>query len=160
MSFDPREFRNALGCFPTGIAVVTVATASHPVGITVNSFASVSLDPPLVLWCIDKRSDRYAMFTKAEGFTVSLLGTQHQEVSSRLAKAGEHKLDGIELVHTQLGAPALHEALAYFECARYAVHDAGDHAILLGRVLRFTRQEAGAPLIFFKGKYGCLAQAG
>lgn len=99
------------------------------------------------------------MFTKAEGFTISLLGAQHREVSSRLAKAGEHKLDGIELVRTELGAPALHEALAYFECARHAVHDAGDHAILLGRVLRFTRQEAGTPLVFFKGKYGSLAEA-
>jgi len=157
MSFDQREFRNALGCFPTGIAVITANVGDNVVGITVNSFSSVSLNPPLLLWCIDKRSDRFSMFIGAESFTISLLCTSHRDISSRLAKPGEHRLDGIELIQTELGAPALREALAYFECTRYAVHDAGDHAILVGRVRHFSRQETGAPLIFFKGKYGDLA---
>ena len=90
MTFDIRGFRNALGCFPTGIAVMTASSdeASH-IGITVNSFTSVSLAPPLVLWCIDRRSRRYPAFANATGFTVSILASNHQAVSSRLAGAGE-----------------------------------------------------------------------
>ena len=159
MSFDHRAFRTALGCFPTGVAVVTAEAEGTPMGITVNSFTSVSLEPPLVLWCLDKKSDRYKVFTKAKGYTISVLGTEHQSVSSRLARQGEHRLDGLELIATKLGPPALADALAVFECASEAAHDAGDHAILVGRVVRFHRHEAGAPLVFFKGKYGALAEA-
>ncbi|MEI9993457.1 MAG: flavin reductase family protein [Rhizomicrobium sp.] len=161
MTFDTRAFRNALGSFPTGVAVVTTAvSAEHHLGITVNSFTSVSLDPPLVLWCMDKKSDRYHAFSKAKSYTVSILGTAHQEVSSRLAKQGNHSLDGIALRATKLGPPALADALAFFECEAESVHDAGDHAILIGRVVDFSRHEEGAPLVFFRGKYGALAQAG
>ena len=169
MSFDSRAFRDALGAFPTGVAVVTAAPAadaaiagatpdSH-LGITVNSFTSVSLDPPLVLWCIDRRSRRYHAFAAGTGFTISILGAGHREVSMRLARPGEHNLDGIALIPTALGPPALAEALAVFECALESVQDAGDHAVLIGRVLRFARHdEADAPLVYFKGKYGALAQ--
>jgi flavin reductase (DIM6/NTAB) family NADH-FMN oxidoreductase RutF len=159
-SFDFRAFRNALGCFPTGIAVMTASSseASH-IGITVNSFTSVSLDPPLVLWCIDRRSRRYPAFAEAPGFTVSILASGHKAVSARLAGAGEHSLDGIGLIPTELGPPALADSLAIFECARESIQDAGDHAILIGRVLRFaSHAEAGAPLVYFQGRYGALAQ--
>ncbi|HET7335973.1 MAG TPA: flavin reductase family protein [Rhizomicrobium sp.] len=160
MSFDNKAFRQALGSFPTGVAVVTATPDDgHPMGITVNSFSSVSLDPPLILWCMAAKSDRYDVFTKAPGFTISLLGTAHEAVSSRLAKQGAHSLDGIDLIETELGPPALCDALAYFECARYAVHEAGDHTILIGRVLRFAKREAGEPLVFFRGRYGALADA-
>jgi flavin reductase (DIM6/NTAB) family NADH-FMN oxidoreductase RutF len=125
----------------------------------VNSFTSVSLEPPLVLWCIDRRSRRYPAFAGAPGFSVSILGSGHKAVSSRLAGAGEHSLDGIDLIPTELGPPALADSLAVFECALESVQDAGDHAILIGRVLRFARHdEAGAPLVYFQGKYGALAQ--
>jgi flavin reductase (DIM6/NTAB) family NADH-FMN oxidoreductase RutF len=158
MSFDIRAFRQALGCFPTGVAVVTATGAGGAYkGITVNSFTSVSLDPPLVLWCIDRKSDRFEAFTHAKGYTISLLGTAHEEVSARLAKQGAHSLSGIDLIETELGPPALSDALAFFECESEAVHQGGDHAILVGRVLRFARREAGAPLVFFKGRYGALA---
>jgi 4-hydroxyphenylacetate 3-hydroxylase, reductase component len=158
MSFDTRAFRQALGTFPTGVAVVTAASAAgDPVGITVNSFTSVSLDPPLVLWCIDRKSDRFGPFTEAACHTISVLGTAHESVSARLARQGAHNLEGIELIATECGPPALADALAVFECERHALHDAGDHAILIGRVLRFARREAGAPLVFFQGKYGALA---
>lgn len=159
-SFDTRAFREALGWFPTGIAVMTApgVEASH-IGITVNSFTSVSLDPPLVLWCIDRRSRRYPAFANAPGFTVSILASGQKAVSARLAGAGEHSLDGIALMETELGPPALADSLAVFECARESVQDAGDHAIVIGRVLRFMRHaEAGAPLVYFRGKYGALAQ--
>jgi flavin reductase (DIM6/NTAB) family NADH-FMN oxidoreductase RutF len=158
--FNTRAFREALGWFPTGIAVMTAASeeASH-IGITVNSFTSVSLDPPLVLWCIDRRSRRYPAFANAPGFTVSILASGQKAVSARLAGAGEHRLDGIALIETELGPPALADSLAVFECALESVQDAGDHAILIGRVLRFARHEkAGAPLVYFRGNYGALAQ--
>jgi len=160
MSFDTRAFRQALGCFPTGVAVVTAKPPGrHPMGITVNSFTSVSLDPPLVLWCMDRRSDRFETFTNAKSYVISLLGTAHENVSARLAKQGSHSLEGIELIETESGPPALADALAFFECEAHAVHDGGDHAILVGRVLNFARREAGAPLVFFKGRYGALGSA-
>ncbi len=160
MSFDTRAFRQALGSYPTGVAVITaVPPERHPMGITVNSFTSVSLDPPMVLWCLDNKSDRYDTFSKAAGYTISVLGTAHEEVSSRLARQGAHSLDGIELIETELGPPALADALSIFECASDAIHLAGDHAVLIGRVLRFARREASAPLVFFRGRYGALAPA-
>jgi flavin reductase (DIM6/NTAB) family NADH-FMN oxidoreductase RutF len=158
MSFDTRAFRQALGSFPTGVAVITALSPSGaPMGITVNSFTSVSLEPPMVLWCLDKKSDRYAVFAKANGFTISVLGTAHEEVSSRLAKPGSHSLHDIPLLATELGPPALADALAFFECTSEAVYEGGDHGIILGRVLRFARRDAGAPLVFFRGRYGALA---
>ncbi|HEY2071551.1 MAG TPA: flavin reductase family protein [Rhizomicrobium sp.] len=158
MDFDSRAFRRALGAFPTGVAVVTaLAEGGGVMGITVNSFTSVSLDPPLVLWCLDRKSDRFRTFVEARHHTISILGTAHEEVSSRLARQGAHSLDGIPLLDTTAGPPALEDALAIFECERHAVHEAGDHAILIGQVLRFARREAGAPLVFFQGRYGALA---
>lgn len=160
-AFDTRAFRAALGCYPTGVAVVTAAgtgESSH-IGITVNSFTSVSLDPPLVLWAIDRRSRRHDPFVSAPGFTVSILSANHRAVSARLAGAGEHSLEGLTLMPTALGPPALAESLAVFECRRETVVEAGDHTILMGRVLRFHRPEQGAPLVYFQGRYGALAQS-
>lgn len=158
-AFNTKAFRSALGSFPTGVAVVTTCGDAANIGITVNSFTSVSLDPPLVMWCIDKRSDRYTAFTQCANFTISVLGTKHQDVSTRLSRSGEHQLTDFALMETKLGPPALEEALAVFECERFAQHDAGDHAILVGKVVRFYRHEAGDPLVFFRGKYGALAAA-
>lgn len=167
MTFDTKAFRNALGCFPTGIAVMTTASpqgadseVSH-IGITVNSFTSVSLDPPLVLWCIHRDSRRAGIFAGGPGFTVSILGSGHKAVSARLAGQGEHNLDGIALTPTELGPPALADSLAVFECALERTLEAGDHIILIGRVLRFARHdEAGAPLVYYRGGYGALADSG
>jgi flavin reductase (DIM6/NTAB) family NADH-FMN oxidoreductase RutF len=158
MSFDTRAFRLALGSFPTGVAVITALSPEDiPMGITVNSFTSVSLEPPMVLWCLDKKSDRYTVFAKAKGFTISVLGTAHEEVSARLARPGSHSLADIPLLPTEIGPPALADALAFFECTSEAVYEGGDHGIILGRVLRFARRDAGAPLVFFRGRYGALA---
>ncbi len=160
MTMDPRAFRDALGCFPTGVAVVTAAGVGAHIGITVNSFTSVSLEPPLLLWCMDRHSQRHDIFVRATGFTVSILGTDHKEVSSRLARPGEHALDGMALLQTELGPPALANSLAVFECASEKVVEAGDHTILLGRVLRFSRPAVSAPLVYFRGKYSALDQNG
>ena len=154
MPFDTRAFRNALACFPTGVTLVTARSAErHPIGITVNSFTSVSLDPPLILWCAYRRSHRFETFVQADAFTVSVLDATHQAVSTRLAKPGEHRLDGIPLVATQSGAPALADALAVFECRREAVYEGGDHAVIIGLVVQFQFRSAGAPLVFFRGRY-------
>jgi 4-hydroxyphenylacetate 3-hydroxylase, reductase component len=160
MPMDSRAFREALGGFPTGVAVVTAGRAdqNEPIGITVNSFTSVSLDPPLVLWCMDRRSYRHEIFARASGFTVSILGTGHKEVSSRLARPGEHSLGGIALLPTELGPPALADSLAVFECTTDKMLDGGDHTIFLGRVLRFSRPSESAPLVFFRGRYSALEQ--
>lgn len=160
MPMDSRAFRDALGRFPTGVAVVTAAGTDSHFGITVNSFTSVSLDPPLLLWCMDRRSRRHDVFVKASGFTVSILGTDHKDVSARLARPGEHSLDDIALIDTELGPPALADSLAIFECAAEKKIEAGDHTILLGRVLRFSCPSASAPLVFFRGKYSALDQNG
>ena len=158
MDFDIKAYREALGSFPTGVAVVTAAGAGAHVGITVNSFTSVSLEPPLVLWCMDRRSGRHTLFAGAPAFTVNILGTEHKAVSARLARPGEHALDGIPLLATELGPPALADSLAVFECLREQALDGGDHTILIGRVLRFSRHSRSAPLVFFSGKYSALAQ--
>lgn len=154
MSFDSRAFRHALGCYPTGVAVVIASTGKALTGITVNSFAAVSLDPPLVLWSMSKTSSRYRTFTTVKNFSVSVLSSAQEAVSVRLAMPDEHQLDGLPLAAAQNGPPGLADALAIFECAREAVHDGGDHAIIVGRVLHFTWRETGAPLLFFRGRYG------
>lgn len=158
---DVRKFRNALGCFTTGVAVVTTREGEGtPIGITVNSFASVSLDPPLVLWCLDKQSDTLSVFDKATHFTVNVLREEHQEVSSRLARKGDHSLEGVELLHGESGTPALAEALAHFECEIEARHDAGDHVIMIGRVMKFDYVEEGRPLLYHRGGYQFLPPVG
>jgi len=157
MTFDTKAFRHALGSFPTGVAVVTAMAGGDAVGMTVNSFTSVSLDPPLVLWCLKKDSHRYRVFAEADAFTINILGTEHENVSARLAKQGEHSLHGVDLLETDLGPPALADAHAVFECSRESVHEAGDHLILIGRVVQFARRDDGAPLVFYQGRYGALS---
>ncbi|SRR5579885_708155 len=157
MSLDSRAFRRALGTFPTGVAVVTaVMEDAKPMGITVNSFTAVSLDPPLVLWCLNRSSDRFAVFSAARPFVINVLGAVHESVSARLARPGAHVLDGLALTPTALGPPALADALAVFECAQEAVYPGGDHAILVGRVVRFSSRGDGEPLVFYRGRYGAL----
>jgi flavin reductase (DIM6/NTAB) family NADH-FMN oxidoreductase RutF len=162
MDFDIPAYRRALGTFPTGVAVITAtatgADAGQHMGITVNSFTSVSLDPPLLLWCMDRRSGRHALFGDAGAFVVNILGTEHKAVSARLARSGEHRLDGIPLLPTELGPPALADSLAVFECVTEQTLVAGDHTILIGRVLRFASHSQSAPLVFFGGRYSALAQ--
>jgi 4-hydroxyphenylacetate 3-hydroxylase, reductase component len=160
MAFDTRAFRHALGCFPTGVAVVTAGSDKDRMGITVNSFASVSLDPPLVLWCMDRRSSRYRTFTKAGNFTISILASDHQAISAKLASPGEHCIDDLSLLPTESGPPGLVDSLAVFECAREHVYNTGDHVIIIGRVVNFSWRKAGEPLVFFRGRYGTVPDSG
>lgn len=151
--FDSIEYRRALGCFATGVAVVTaLGPDEEKIGITVNSFNSVSLDPPLVLWSVGEESLSYQAFVDAEYFAVNVLATQQREVCSRFASSGENKFldlvcdEGIE------GVPLLPEFSAVFECQTEHRYDGGDHKIIVGRVLRFEDRKTD-PLIFYRGHF-------
>jgi flavin reductase (DIM6/NTAB) family NADH-FMN oxidoreductase RutF len=149
-----RAFRNALGSFTTGVTVVTAMTSDGPIGMTVNSFASVSLDPPLVLWSPAKSSSRYGAFTGARHFAIHVLGADQDHLSAAFTRGG-NGFDGID-VRANASVPVLPGTLARFECAEQAQHDAGDHTIIIGRVLRVAHRQ-GEPLCFSGGRFGRFA---
>lgn len=156
-TFDARAFRDALGCFATGVTIVTTKERNGtPVGMTVNSFTSVSLDPPLVLFSLRKSAYSLPAFTEAERFAVHVLAAGQGALSNRFATASAEKWEGVAHEHSEEGCVVLGGGLATFECARHAVVDGGDHLIFLGRVLRF-RHAAGEPLLFMRGAYRSLA---
>ncbi|MDE1174439.1 MAG: flavin reductase family protein [Parvibaculaceae bacterium] len=157
MSDEKRRFRNALGWFTTGVVVITTRIEGRePLGITVNSFSSVSLEPPLLLWCLDKGSDTLPVFERCEHFTVNILHEDHQETSNQLSRRGDHSLAGIGVRAGETGVPYLAEALAHFECKVYARHEAGDHIIMIGEVIGFDHKEEGRPLLYHRGAYHAL----
>jgi len=149
---DARALRAALGRYATGVTVVTAQAPDGPVGITVNSFTSLSLDPPLVLWCPAVSSARYAAFAKATHYAIHVLAADQLELCRRFAKDGRD-FEGVGADRTPEGVPALPGVLARFDCTAEANHPGGDHAILVGRVLRAVTR-AGDPLLFWGGRYG------
>lgn len=154
VGFTPRVLRDALGRFATGVAVVTTHPEGYnPMGLTVNSFASVSLDPPLVLWSLDRDSDTQGPFLASDHFAVNILRADQQDLSTRLATRGRHNLHDGEYVTWETGAPILTNTLAQFDCEVQDRLDGGDHLIFLGRVKRIASNE-GAPLLFSQGAYG------
>lgn len=157
--FDQRAFRGALGAFATGVAVITAqGPGGEAIGLTMSSFNSVSLDPPLVLFSVDRRAHSLAAMQAAEGYAVNILAQDQEHLSNRFAKALSDKW--AEVAHT-LGhaeAPLIEGALAHFECVPYAEYDGGDHVIFVGRVVQFGAGEAGLePLVFFRGQYRALS---
>ena len=152
---NQRSFRNALGAFTTGVTVVSTMTPEGPTGITVNSFASVSLDPPLVLWSVAKSSARHALFTSAEYYAIHVLGADQDELSARFTRHGRG-FDGLDWQRSEEDVPVIAGTLARFECHRHCVHEAGDHSIVVGRVLRAALCE-GEPLCFSRGAFGRFA---
>jgi len=145
-------FRQCLGRFATGVTVVTTAGPDGPLGITANSFASVSLDPPLVLWSPARRSARFDAFCAARDYAIHVLAADQEPLARRFARAG-HGCDGADWQEGPGGVPVLEGALARFLCRQEAVHEGGDHAIIVGRVLQAAQRD-GAPLTFFGGQYG------
>lgn len=153
-----RELRRALGCFATGVTIVTAPSADgHPIGVTVSSFNSVSLDPPLVLFSIARDARSLPVLRAAEAFAVNVLGHDHAELSNRFARpidaADGSKWDGVEYAEGFGGAPVIPGAVACFECTPYARYDGGDHEIFVGRVTRHRSDPELAPLLFFRGGY-------
>lgn len=156
-SVDPRALRGAMGMFATGVTVITTRCADGSyAGFTANSFSSVSLDPPLVLWSLGLRAPRLPAFEACSHFAINILAADQTDLSQRFATSGVDKFAGLDLIEGLGGAPLLPGCCAVFECANEARYPGGDHLIFVGRVLRFARQDA-APLIFHGGQYRALA---
>lgn len=152
-NIDPREFRNALGQFATGVTVITTKDAEgRPVGVTASSFNSVSLSPPLVLWSLDKSSGSLEAFTGNGHFAVHVLAAGQEDVSNNFARRGEDKFSAIECGTGEGGSPLLPECAARFQCQLAYQYDGGDHIILVGEVRKFESFDR-PPLIFHGGRY-------
>jgi len=149
---SPRRLRDAFGCFGTGVTVVTARSGEGaPVGLTANSFTSVSLDPPLLLFCVDRGSRRGAVVGTSERFAVNVLHAGQEAVSIGFA----HGTTTLADLRTEdwAGVPVLADAMATFGCVSHAVHDGGDHLIIVGRIERLRFDPAPDPLIYFQGRY-------
>lgn len=158
MSIDPQEFRRVLGHFPTGVTVVTAPGDDGPTGMAIGSFASVSLEPPLVMFCPAKDSSSWERMKPAGRFCVNVLGAHQAEVCGVFASKADDKFAGIEWTTEVTGAPVLPGALAWIDCEPYAVYDGGDHDIVVGRVVALgtghDHDLDHGPLLFFRGGYG------
>lgn len=151
---DPRTLRDAMGCFATGITIVTALDAEGtPVGLTANSFTSVSLDPPLLLVCIANTAGTAPALRKAAHFGVNVLQIGQQPTSNRFAARGEDRFANQPWAPGQTGVPLLGSSLVSFECQHESLHEAGDHFILVGRVVRAQFEPHRDPLLYFRGKY-------
>lgn len=157
--FDTRDFRRALGRFATGITVITARAADGEIaGLTVNSFNSVSLDPPLVLWSLGRDSPSHEVFERATHFAVNVLSEQQRALSDNFARSGVDKFVGLSWTPATSGAPLLPDCCAWFECRIAARHPGGDHTIFIGEVEKFVHDVTRAPLLYFGGEYRCLSQ--
>jgi flavin reductase (DIM6/NTAB) family NADH-FMN oxidoreductase RutF len=155
--FDSARFRQVLGHFTTGVTVVTAAPDDGPVGLAVGSFASVSLDPPLVGFFPDKASSSWPKIEATGRFCVNILGGEQEDVCRRFASKGDDKFAGLGWKPAGSGAPLLDGVLAWIDCDIESVTDAGDHYFVLGRVRDLGVGHDGAPLLFFRGGYGRFA---
>jgi flavin reductase (DIM6/NTAB) family NADH-FMN oxidoreductase RutF len=158
MAIDPRELRNVFGAFATGVTVITTTdTSGKPFGLTANSYTSLSLDPPLVLVCVDKKVDCYACFEQSKVFVINFLAEDQAQLSTRFATKGIEKFEGVPTRAGSLGAPLLEGAIGYIECKLVSGYEGGDHTIYVGEV-QTASASGDRPLLFFKGKYQKLPQ--
>ncbi|MCL4103945.1 UNVERIFIED_CONTAM: hypothetical protein GTU68_034807 [Idotea baltica] len=153
MSIDGRHLRDALGRFATGVCVITTSDEGAPVAMTVNSFASVSLDPPLILWSLQNNSDLYHRFAAPKHFAVNVLAKEQQDLSNLYAKKGDHVLEDDHYRVGKYGSPVIRDALTTLECELEATYPGGDHQIIIGRVRDMHTRPTGSPLLFFSGAY-------
>lgn len=147
-----RAYRDALGSFTTGVTVVSITGPNGPLGFTANSFSSLSMDPPLVLWSLARSAGRFAPYAAARHFAIHVLAADQTDVIARFHRTGAG-FDGLEHDLNPQKVPLLAGALARFECEQHATHEGGDHLIVVGRVVRVVCQD-GAPLVFSKGQFG------
>ena len=151
---DSRTLRDALGCFATGVTVVTCLDQSEgPAGLTVNSFTSVSLDPPLLLVCVHKLAAAADPLTRASHFAINVLQTGQQPASITFSTRVEDRFGCTPWSTGENGAPILEDSMGVFECENYAVYDGGDHHILVGQVVKASFDPNLDPLLFFRGRY-------
>jgi flavin reductase (DIM6/NTAB) family NADH-FMN oxidoreductase RutF len=153
-SVAPRQLRAALGLFATGVTIVTaLADTGEPVGLTVNSFNSVSLDPPLVLWSLALRSSALTAFERAERYAIHILSADQKDIAELFARRGDDRFAAIDWAPGQFGAPVIAGAAALFECRARSRYVEGDHVILVGEVERCTSRSGVTPLIFHGGRF-------
>jgi 3-hydroxy-9,10-secoandrosta-1,3,5(10)-triene-9,17-dione monooxygenase reductase component len=156
---DPREFRNTLGHFATGVTVITTKSERGLIGLTANAFSSVSLDPPLILVCIDKKASSVHAFKKGHPFAVNILQIKQEEDCWRFAKKSEDKFDGASYIISEDGIPILQANLATIECYVDELIEGGDHYIVTGHVKDAKYDDQKKPLLFFRGKIGQFSEA-
>ncbi|WP_317931861.1 flavin reductase family protein [Halioxenophilus sp. WMMB6] len=156
---NTKEFRDALGCFATGVCVVTTTLEDGTaIGMTINSFSSVSLEPALVLWSIQLSSECYETFNQCDKFAINILSAPQQSLSNLYAKKGGHLLETGQFTLGSSGSPLLEDVMATFECRTWAKYPGGDHTIIIGEVDNFVVGDTSSPLLFYKGKYGQLSE--
>jgi len=157
LAVDGAQFRQVLGHFPTGVVVVTALADGVPVGLSVNSFTAVSLEPPLVAFCAARLSGSWALIRPTGGFCVNVLAEDQEAVSRVFATPGADRFRSLGWTLSASGAPHIHGALAWVDCAIDAVHPGGDHEICVGRVRALGVEREDGPLVFYRGGYGRLA---
>jgi flavin reductase (DIM6/NTAB) family NADH-FMN oxidoreductase RutF len=155
-AFDTRSFRRALGHFPTGVCIVTAQVDAAPFGMTVSSFNSLSLSPPLVLFCIDDGAASLPDWRKAEGYAINVLAENQKDFSDRFARSRSNKWEGTAYAEGMFGAPLLPGAAVTLECSAWATHAGGDHILFIAEVRRFRMFGDRRPLVFHKGRYARL----
>ena len=153
MSVSPDEFRSVLGRFPSGVTVVTTkAEDGTDEGMTVSAFCSLSLEPPLVLICIERTASVHEALTRAPGFVVNILSAKQEQIARRFSIVDIDRFEGVGFSRSRNDIAVLDDVLAIIECRRFAMHDAGDHTIIVGEV-EAGRAESGAPLLYYRGGY-------
>jgi len=155
--FSERNLRDAMGRFATGVTIVTTMTPEGPLGMTVNSFASVSLDPPLVLWSPARKSARFPAFEAASHFAVHVLARDQQHLAEAFAQSGNEPFSALEYTRGAGDSPLFSGCAARFECCHSAGHDGGDHLIVVGEVLRLERADV-EPLLYYKGGFATISE--
>lgn len=153
---DLKEFRRCLGKFATGVTIVTCTDRDgNPCGITANSFSSVSLEPPLVLWSIAKVSDSLNAYLEAQHFAINILTNDQRQLSHHFAQSKHTLFDGVKMSISENGVVLFPDTLGCLECSTTQIHEAGDHFIIIGRVDSFAASQ-GEPLLFYNGDYAAL----
>jgi flavin reductase (DIM6/NTAB) family NADH-FMN oxidoreductase RutF len=153
-NFSETEFRSALGMFATGVTIVTARTAQGAlVGLTANSFNSVSLEPPLVLWSLARAAASMPAFSTGSHYAINILGADQHDLARRFAAKGLDRFADVEFVEGAGGAPLLSGAAATFECFNRSRYEEGDHVIFVGEVERCTYRPGASPLLYHGGKF-------
>ena len=153
-AFTPEDFRAALGQFTTGVTIVTtVDDEGRKVGLTANSFNSVSLEPPLVLWSLALKSGSLAAMRGCNGYAINVLGADQRVLAERFARKGIDRFEGVSWRPGLSGAPLIDGAVASFECVNTSQHEAGDHLIFVGQVTHCRRRVGAVPLVFHGGRF-------
>ena len=151
---DIKDFRQALGQFPTGVTVITTLDQDgNPIGVTASSFNSVSMNPPLILWNVGKQAYSAKIFEAAQYFNVNVLGEDQMDISNTCARQGEDKFANINYKSGIDGCPILEDTAACFECKTWQLYDGGDHIIVVGEVIKYQNNATVSPLVFSQGNY-------